>query len=236
MPAHNERDYLEAAVSDVVAGLRARRMDFELVVCENGSTDRTVELGEALDKRYPEVRLLTNPRADYGRALRQGFLAAEGDVVINFDVDYVDLDFLEAALDLMRGDGGPSVVVASKRGAGSDDTRPLGRRAVTAVFSFVLRAGFGLTVTDTHGMKAMRRADLAGLVDACQCGQDLFDTELILRAERAGLRVAELPVTVRDTRPPRSSIVSRIPRSVTGLIVLRRALRHQARSSRTLAA
>jgi glycosyltransferase involved in cell wall biosynthesis len=236
MPAHNERDYLEAAVAHVVAGLQARRMDFEVVVCENGSTDRTVELGEALEKRYPEVRLLTNPKADYGRALRQGFLAAEGDVVVNFDVDYVDLDFLEAALDLMRGDGGPSVVVASKRGAGSEDTRPLGRRAVTAVFSFVLRTGFGLTVTDTHGMKALRRADLAGLVDACQCGEDLFDTELILRAERAGLRVAELPVTVRDTRPPRSSIVSRIPRSVTGLIVLRRALRHQARSSRTLAA
>ncbi|HEY2303329.1 MAG TPA: glycosyltransferase family 2 protein [Acidimicrobiales bacterium] len=236
MPAHNERDYLEAAVAHVVAGLQARRMDFEVVVCENGSTDRTVELGEALEKRYPEVRLLTNPQADYGRALRQGFLAAEGDVVVNFDVDYVDLDFLEAALDLMRGDGGPSVVVASKRGAGSEDTRPLGRRAVTAVFSFVLRTGFGLTVTDTHGMKALRRADLAGLVDACQCGEDLFDTELILRAERAGLRVAELPVTVRDTRPPRSSIVSRIPRSVTGLIVLRRALRHQARSSRTLAA
>jgi glycosyltransferase involved in cell wall biosynthesis len=53
MPAHNERDYLEAAVAHVVAGLQARRMDFEVVVCENGSTDRTVELGKALEKRYP---------------------------------------------------------------------------------------------------------------------------------------------------------------------------------------
>jgi hypothetical protein len=117
--------------------------------------------------------------------------------------------------------------VASKRGEGSEDTRPLGRRFVTAIFTAILRKGFGLVVTDTHGMKALRRADLSPLVDVCQCREDLFDTELILRAERAGLGVAELPTVVRDTRPPRSSIASRILRSLTGLIRLRRVLRHQ---------
>jgi len=117
--------------------------------------------------------------------------------------------------------------VASKRGAGSEDIRPLGRRVVTAIFSMILRIGFGLVVSDTHGMKALRRADLAPLVDACQCNADLFDTELILRAERAGLVVAELPTVVRDTRPPRSSIASRILRSLTGLVRLRRALNRQ---------
>jgi hypothetical protein len=73
-------------------------------------------------------------------------------------------------------------------------------------------------------MKVMRRQDLLPLVDACQFGADLFDTELVLRAERAGLGVAELPVTVRNTRPPRSSIVRRIPRSLGGLLRLKLAL------------
>jgi hypothetical protein len=73
-------------------------------------------------------------------------------------------------------------------------------------------------------MKVMRRQDLLPLVDACRFGADLFDTELVLRTERAGLGVAELPVTVRDTRPPRSSIVRRIPRSLAGLLRLKLAL------------
>jgi glycosyltransferase involved in cell wall biosynthesis len=227
MPAHNEHDYLAAAVGDVVTGLRQRAIPFEVLVCENGSADHTAELGAELEKRYPEVRLLVDARPDYGRALRHGFLAAQGDVVVNFDVDYVDLSFLDAAMALMDAEDGPSVVVASKRGAGSEDTRPLGRRVVTATFSMILRNGFGLVVSDTHGMKALRRADLAPLVDACQCNADLFDTELILRAERAGLVVAELPTVVRDTRPPRSSIASRILRSLTGLVRLRRALNRQ---------
>ena len=167
-------------------------------------------MGEALEKRYPEVRLLTNPRADYGRALRQGFLAAEGDVVVNFDVDYVDLAFLDAALDLECGATEVPPWSSPAKGAPVPMT-PDGSAAGRSprCFPLVLRRLRPDGDRTPTGMKALRRVDLAPLVDACQCGEDLFDTELILRAERAGLHVAELPVTVRDTRPPRSSIVSR---------------------------
>jgi glycosyltransferase involved in cell wall biosynthesis len=236
MPAHNEQDYLARAVAEVVTGLRARSVPFEVIVCENGSTDRTPELALELAKAYPEVRRLTSPRADYGAALRQGFLAARGEVVANFDVDYVDLSFLDASLTLLEADDGPAVVVASKRSPGAVDTRPLGRRVVTATFSLLLRFGYGLTVSDTHGMKVLRRADLVTLVNDCRCDADLFDTELVLRAERAGVGVSELPVTVRDTRPPRSPIITRVLRSTTGLVRLRAALRHADRASNRLVA
>jgi glycosyltransferase involved in cell wall biosynthesis len=225
MPAHNEQDYLEAAVLDVVTALRDRGAPFEVIVAENGSTDDTAGLARILAQRWAEVRVISAPRADYGEALRAGFLEARGDVVANFDVDYVDISFLDAAVSLVTAADGPAVVVASKRGPGAHDNRSVGRQVVTATFSGILRIGFGLGVSDTHGMKVMRRADLLPLVRACQFGADLFDTELILRAERAGLGVTELPVTVRDTRPPRSSILTRIPRSLAGLVRLRLALR-----------
>jgi glycosyltransferase involved in cell wall biosynthesis len=236
MPAHNEQDYLAGAVAEVVAGLRSRGTPFEVIVSENGSTDRTLEVASFLADAYPEVRLETSPRADYGEALRQGFLAARGDVVANFDVDYVDLSFLDAAMARLTADGGPAIVVASKRTPGAVDTRPFGRRLITATFSLILRVGFGLSVSDTHGMKLLRRAEVAPLVEVSRCDADLFDTELVLRAERAGLGVDELPVTVHDTRPPRSSIVSRMLRSTTGLVRLRMALRHDARASKRLVA
>jgi glycosyltransferase involved in cell wall biosynthesis len=221
LPAHNEAGMLEEAVREVAAGLRERGRSFEIVVVENGSTDDTAAIANRLAGEWVEVRALSLPEPDYGRALRAGLLAAVGDVVVNFDVDFVDLGFLDRAVPIVEAPDGPAVVVGSKRTVGSADTRGWQRRVVTGVFSSLLRYGFGLTVSDTHGVKAMRRAVMAPLAQHCRFGQDLFDTELILRSERAGHRSAEIPVEVVEKRPARSSIRARIPRTVKGLVALR---------------
>jgi glycosyltransferase AglD len=225
MPAYNEAGFLEQSVRDVSAGLRARGGEFEIVVVENGSTDGTYDLAQRLAAEDGVVRALRRPAPDYGDALRAGLLDARGDVVVNFDVDYYDLEFLAEAVDLVRSPGGPAIVVASKRHEGSNDQRPFRRRLVTLTFSTLLHVGFGLGVSDTHGMKAMRRADVVGLAEECRFGIDLFDTELILRAERAGLAVGELPAHVEERRPARTSIWARVPRTVWGLVRLRVAIK-----------
>ena len=92
------------------------------------------------------------------------------------------------------------------------------------MFSLVLRVGFGLRVSDTHGMKAFDRAQILPLGGACRSDGELFDTELILRAERAGLGVEELAVTVTERRPSRTSITRRALRTLVGLARLRVAL------------
>lgn len=224
LPAHNEAELLEAAVGDVIEGLRSRGRRFEVIVVENGSSDDTAELARRLAAKWPELRVFSLAEANYGRALRAGLLAANGDVVVNFDVDWCDLTFLDQALPLVQGTDGPAVVVGSKRSAGSSDTRTLARRVVTTVFSTMLRVGFGLRVSDTHGVKAMRRAPLVPLAERCRFGEDLFDTELVLRAERAGLGSTEIPVTVVERRPARSSMLCRIPRTLRSLGRLRLAL------------
>ena len=215
---------LEESVREVASGLRNRGRSFEIVVVENGSSDDTAAIAQRLAGEFPELRALSLPEPDYGRALRAGLLAAVGDVVVNFDVDFCDLGFLDRAVPLVEPADGPAVVVGSKRTVGSADTRSWQRRMVTGVFSSLLRYGFGLSVSDTHGVKAMRREAVAPLAQHCRNGGDLFDTELILRAERAGLRSAEIPVEVIEKRPARSSIGARIPRTVKGLVALRWAL------------
>jgi glycosyltransferase involved in cell wall biosynthesis len=229
MPAHDEEPFLAAAVGEVVEGLRGRDGAFEIVVVENGSTDATAAVAAKLAGEYPEVRSLSLDRADYGHALQQGFLAARGEAVAIFDVDYYDLGFLSRALDALNQPGGPSIVVGTKRGPGSVDTRAWSRQLVTRVFSTILHFGFGLKVHDTHGMKVLRRDDVVALVQGSKFGTDLFDTELVIRAERAGMRVDELPVVVAETRPSRSSIVRRIPRSMVGLARLRVVLWREGR-------
>jgi glycosyltransferase involved in cell wall biosynthesis len=230
MPAFNEAEILATTVKSVIEGLDARGHAFEVVVVENGSTDGTLTIARQLAEEYPALRIEHRPEADYGRALRAGLLLAGGDAVVNFDTDYFDLDFLEAAVAQVLAPGGPAIVVGSKRGEGANDNRDPIRKLATLVFSTILRVVFGLKVSDTHGIKAMQRVVVEPYARICTFGQDLFDTELILRVERAGLRTAEIPVEVRELRPARSTFVTRVPRTLRGLCRLRWALWKESRA------
>jgi glycosyltransferase involved in cell wall biosynthesis len=230
MPAHNEAELLDDSVTAVVEGLRARGASFEVLVVENGSSDGTHALAEQLGSRFEEVRVESLSKADYGAALRRGLLTAHGDAVVNFDVDYYDLDFLTDAVALLRSDADPpAIVVGSKRAPGADDQRSWPRRFVTWGFTYLLRVLFGLGVSDTHGMKAMRRDAVVRLAGACRFDADLFDTELVIRAEHAGLTVTEIPVRVSERRPSRTSILGRATRSLWGLARLRAVLWRERR-------
>lgn len=230
-PAYQEEEYLPTAVRDVATALREISADFEILVVENGSSDRTRAVADELATQYPELRAMWIDAADYGRALRHGLLSATKEYVANFDVDLYDVTFLRDAHARMSAPDGPSIIVGSKRGDGSFDQRHWTRKLVTLVFSTMLRVGFGLRVSDTHGMKVMRRADVEPHAQRCLFGTDLFDTELILRSERAGLQTGEIGVTVAETRPARTPIASRILRSVRGLGRLWWALRRERRTA-----
>ena len=223
LPARDEANFLEDTVRAVVDGARDFS-PFEVYVVENGSEDDTLTLARRLSVEIAPVRTLTLPRPDYGAALRAGLLAARGELVATFDVDYYDLAFLAAAIERLEGSQPPVIVVGSKRARGARDARPWPRRLVTAVFSTILRVGFGLRLSDTHGMKVLQREPVLPLARACRFDRDLFDTELVLRAERAGLGTAEIPVAVEEQRPSRVSIWRRVPRTVVGLVRLRVAL------------
>jgi glycosyltransferase involved in cell wall biosynthesis len=232
MPAHNEAGYLETAVREVYAGMRARGHDLELLVVENGSTDDTLAIAGRLAEELRGVRVMSRPPADYGAALRDGLLAAEGQLAVTFDVDYYDLGFVDHALALLTRAGRPAdIVVGSKRAPGARDERPWRRRLVTTVYSALVRVGFSLSVSDTHGMKAMRHAAVEPLVERCRFRTDLFDTELVIRSERAGLLVSELPVTAQERRPSRTPIWRRVPRTLGGMVVLRFALWREGRAA-----
>jgi glycosyltransferase involved in cell wall biosynthesis len=230
IPIHNEAEFLVDAWPRLRADLDRLNLDVEVLLVENGSTDETLKVAQDIDD--PRLTVLALPTPDYGAAMRTGFLEAAGsDWVVNFDIDYFSADFVRWVLE----DGlDADVVIASKRAPGSDDRRSALRRAGTLTFNTLLRALFGSRVSDTHGIKAFRGEILRDLVPATTRTQDLFDTELVLRAEMAGYRILEVPVIVEELRAARSSFVRRVPRTVRGLLQLRRSFSSERRNTRSL--
>ena len=97
------------------------------------------------------------------------------------------------------------------------DQRPLLRRAATRTINGMLRLALGFRGTDTHGLKAFHREALSPVAARCVVDKDLFASEFVIRAERDGLRVVEIPVTVHEKRPPSIQLTSRVPRVLRDL-------------------
>ena len=226
IPIHNEAGYLAGAVESLTAELGGVPAVCDILLAENGSTDGTPGIAADLAACRSDLRVLRLPEPDYGAAMREGFRTAGGEWVVNFDIDYFSGAFLARALALA---GDADIVLASKRAPGSDDRRSRLRRTGTMVFTRMLRWMFGSRVSDTHGMKMVRREVVASVLPLVGSTQDLFDTELVLRAERAGYRIAEVPGIVEEMRDTRSSFLSRVPRTVLGLLKIRLRLWREGR-------
>ncbi len=221
IPVHNEASFVESALRQLHGDLGSLADACELIVVENGSTDDTATIaGAVLDELDgAATTLLRLPVGDYGAALRHGFKHAAGDWIVSFDIDYFDVPFLGTLTETEA-----DVVLASKRHTESADSRSPYRRTATVVFNRLLKAVVGSELSDTHGIKALRRRWVEDLIDDVIHDQDLFDTELVLRAERAGAVITEVPIDVVERREARSSLLTRVPRTIRGLFQLRDAL------------
>ena len=224
IPVYNEEAILRAAVVDLVDQLSALPWSYELVLAENGSTDRTVAVAAELAGRFGQLVCRHTDEPNYGKALREGILHARGDLVICDEIDLCDTDFYERAVAVLQ-DPSVDFVVGSKVMEGATDARPLYRHLGTVVINGVLRVTLGFRGTDTHGLKAFRREPVQPIARACLVDGDLFASELVIRAERAGLGVQELPGQVLEKRPPTIGLARRVPNVLKNLARLFIAMR-----------
>ena len=231
IPVYNEEAILEESVRDILQGVDAQDISYELVLCENGSRDRTVEIAERLCRELPRLRLLQFPEPNYGGALAAGIKDARGGHIVCFEIDFYDVPFVEIANVLLKK---YDAVIGSKRARGARDRRPFVRRLITWGFNTFLRIVFKFTGTDTHGIKAFRSAPVQPIVDACQTSRDIFTTELVIRMERADLRMCELPLEIVERRPAPINILKRVPSTLKNLWRLWKATRNLKRPEHAL--
>jgi glycosyltransferase involved in cell wall biosynthesis len=224
IPVYNEEGILHAAVVELRERLEPLGWDYEIVLAENGSRDRTVEIARELARKYPQVSLLSVGEPNYGKALRAGIEAARAPVVLCDEIDLCDTDFHARAVALLEG-GVVDMVIGSKLLGDAQDERPWLRHTASRTYTGLLRALLGFRGTDTHGVKALRRDRVLPIVHACQVDKDVFASELVIRAYRAGLEVREIPVRVKELRPPSIGLWKRVPNVVRNLAKLTWAIR-----------
>ena len=159
IPVYNEEAILRTAVAALVDGLREIPHTYEIILAENGSKDRTVEIAKELSARFPGVTTFSASEPNYGKALKQGILLSRGDIVICDEIDLCDVDFHRRAVEILES-GQADLVIGSKLAAGAEDDRPAIRHAASIAYSSMLKILLGFRGTDTHGLKAFRRVAL----------------------------------------------------------------------------
>ena len=118
IPVYNEEGILHAAVVDLRERLAPLGWNYEIILAENGSKDRTVEIGEELAQKYNDpangqVKIISMGEPNYGKAMKQGILLARGEMVICDEIDLCDADFHRRAIEILES-GAADLVIGSK--------------------------------------------------------------------------------------------------------------------------
>jgi glycosyltransferase involved in cell wall biosynthesis len=211
IPVYNEEGILHSSVVDLVSRLDELPWKYEILLSENGSSDRTIAIAEELSDKYPPVQVHSLGEANYGRALKKGIERARGTMVVCDEIDLCDTDFYQRAMSILEADRA-DLVVGSKVMEGAEDRRGMFRHSATLVINGMLRVLVGFHGTDTHGLKAFRRERLLDTVGHCRVDRDLFASEFVIRAEREGKRVIEIPIHIVEKRPPSVNLWKRVPK------------------------
>ena len=229
IPIYNEQAILHAAVVDLRERLKPLGWSYEIILAENGSKDRTIQIGHELAAKYPnpadgQVKIISLGEPNYGKALKQGILLARGNLVLCDEIDLCDTEFHQRAIDILE-TGAADLVIGSKLAKGAADERPLIRHAASMAYSTLLKVMLGFRGTDTHGLKAFRRQALLDVVRACLVEKDVFASEFVIRADRAGIVIKEVPVHIIEKRPPSINLFKRVPNVMKSLAKLTWAIR-----------
>lgn len=201
-PAYNEEGNIENAVHTAVDILSDLCSDYEVLVINDASTDRTGEIVDNLAKKNPKIRVIHHKEnRQLGGAMRTGFAEATKDLVFYVDADNpVDLRDLGRALDLMDG----SDVVIGYR-LNRDET--LKRAIYSRVYNILIRVLFGLKVRDVNfSFKLFRRKVLETIT--LKTASSFLDAELLIAAKRAGFSITEMGVKYYPREVGQSTMAS----------------------------
>jgi dolichyl-phosphate beta-glucosyltransferase len=208
VPCFNEELRLPRTIEQIERFMDARGRAYELILVDDGSADGTRRLMEEAAAAHPSVRVEVLPHnRGKGRALAVGVEAAKGDAILLTDADLStpieELDKLEAALG-----NGAGVAIASRalRRSRVEVSQPFYRVVMGKGFNLIVQAVLLPGIWDTQCGFKLFRADVAHSVfEGLTTDGFAYDPEVLYRARRRGVKIAEVPVVWRNSAPTKVS-------------------------------
>ncbi|MGY1810862.1 glycosyltransferase [Blastococcus sp. SYSU D00669] len=224
VPVHDEETDLEPCLRRLHAALSELPWSSRITVAENASTDGTLAVARRVAAELPgvEVRVLLEPGR--GRALREVWLASDAPVLVYTDVD-LSTD-LAALLPLVAPliSGHSDLAIGSRLSRSSRVVRGLKREVISRGYNLLLHGTLATSLSDAQcGFKAVRADVARRLLPLVEDTGWFFDTELLVLAERSGLRIHEVPVDWVDDPDSRVDIVRTAKADLVGIARMLRA-------------
>ena len=230
VPVFNEETDLEPSVRRLHAHLSETfPYPFRITVADNASTDRTPQAAARLAEEFPEVTWLRLTEKGRGRALSHAWSHSSAPVLAYMDVD-LSTD-LTALLPLVAPliSGHSDIAIGTRLAPGSRVVRGPKREITSRCYNALLRSTLSVGFSDAQcGFKAVRRDVAERLLPLVQDSGWFFDTELLVIAERAGLRIHEVPVDWVDDPDSRVDILATALADLRGIVRIGGALRRGA--------
>ena len=199
IPVYNDRKALERAIPCSIATLCDITDSFEVIVAEDGSTDGSTDYIRKWEGRDSHVRLLhSDERQGRGKALNRAFSEAHGRIVLYYDVDLAtSMGHLRELVEAIR--EGADIATGSRLMPASDIERTAGREIASRGYNLLARTILGSRLCDHQcGFKAFNRQRLLALAPSVGAGHWFWDTEVLVRGQRANYVVKEFPVNWRS--------------------------------------
>jgi putative flippase GtrA len=226
VPVHDEQHDLVPSVERLHAHLTASLpYSFRITIADNASTDGTLDLARDLARRLPGVAVVHLDEKGRGRALHRVWSRSDAEVLAYMDVD-LSTD-LAALLPLVAPliSGHSDLAIGSRLARGSRVVRGPKREVISRCYNLLLRTTLATRFSDAQcGFKAIRADRARELLPLVEDTGWFFDTELLVLAERSGLRIHEVPVDWVDDPDSRVDIVATAAADLRGIARLARAM------------
>ncbi|MEL6527100.1 MAG: dolichyl-phosphate beta-glucosyltransferase, partial [Chloroflexota bacterium] len=196
IPALNEEHRLPPTLADIDAFLSQQDFTYEVIVVDNGSTDRTQQVVEAFASSHAYVRFIQLAERGKGRAVKAGMLVAEGDYRFICDAD-LSMPIEEIVKFLPPNAGDADILIGSREGEGAVRiNEPERRHIMGRIFNFIVKLTAVNEFEDTQcGFKMFSREAADDLFAVQKMNGIGFDVELIFVGLRRGYKIVDVPIT-----------------------------------------
>ena len=226
VPVYNEEKCLATNIEKLRQFLIESMSSYScrIVIVDNGSIDGTLAIAGDLSALHPEVTFMHLELSGRGRALREAWKKSLADIVSYMDLDLStelsDFPRLIRAIDL----DGYDIAIGSRHLPGSRVKRSFKRASLSGSYNLLIRAMFHTAFHDAQcGFKALRREVASELIPLVKDQAWLFDTELLILAEKRGYRIKEIPVTWTEDTASTVNIGQTVAEAIKCLLRLRKS-------------